>query len=133
MSEVVVNLGALKDAASRYGKMLRAPAGAKGQVIRSTLLRVEGDYFVVDTPFVRTSLAITKGKWSHEMSVNARDFSAMVDWCAEKWKDVGGEDLDVTVRSTRNSVEVRWTNGKFARSRAVPAGVSRLNTEEGGQ
>ena len=125
MNDVVVNLGALREAAARYGNMLRAPAGAKGQVVRSTLLRVEGDHFIVDTPFVKTNLAIAKGKWTREMSVNARDFSAMVDWCAEKWKDVGGEDLDVTVRSTPNSVEVRWTDGKSARSRGVPAGVSK--------
>ncbi|HBN92516.1 MULTISPECIES: hypothetical protein [unclassified Hyphomonas] len=125
MSGVVVNLGALKDAAARYGNMLRAPAGAKGKVVRSTLLRVEGDDLIVDTPFVKTSLPIVKGKWSREMSVNARDFSAMVDWCAKAWKDVGGENLDVTVRSTPNSVEIRWTDGKSARSRGVPAGVSK--------
>jgi hypothetical protein len=125
MNDVVVNLGALRDAAARYGNMLRAPAGAKGQVVRSTLLRVEGDYFIVDTPFVKTNLAIAKGKWTREMSVNARDFSAMVDWCANAWKDVGGEDLDVTVRSTPNSVEVRWTDGKATRVRGIPAGISK--------
>ena len=125
MGDVVVNLGLLKDGAARYGNMLRSPAGGKGQVVRSTLLRVEGDDLIVDTPFVKTSLPIVKGNWSREMSVNARDFSAMVDLCVKTWKDVGGEALDVTVRSTPKSVEVRWTDGKSTRTRSVPAGVSK--------
>ena len=125
MGDVVVNLGLLKDGAARYGNMLRSPAGGKGQVVRNTLLRVEGDDLIVDTPFVKTSLPIVKGKWSREMSVNARDFSAMVDLCVKTWKDVGGEALDVTVRSTRKSVEIRWTDGKSTRTRSVPAGASK--------
>lgn len=125
MGDVVVNLGLLKDAAARYGNMLRSPAGGKGQVVRSTLLRVEGGDLIVDTPFVKTGLPAVKGKWSREMSVNARDFSAMVDLCVKSWKDVGGEDLDVTVRSTPKSVEVRWTDGRSTRVLSVPAGVSK--------
>lgn len=125
MGDVVVNLGLLKDAAARYGNMLRSPAGGKGQIVRNTLLRVEGDDFIVDTPFVKTGLPVVKGKWSREMSVNARDFSAMVDLCVKNWKDVGGEAVNVTVRSTPKSVEIRWTDGKSTRTRSVPAGVSK--------
>lgn len=124
MPTVQVNLGELRDAAD-YGTMRRAPKGAKGQIPQTTLLRVEGKHLAVDTPFLVTHIPIDSGRWPYEVSVNPKVFVDALESCIKLWKDVGGRDAMVSLSVGINEVEIRWTDGKSARSRTIPAGKSR--------
>lgn len=122
MAGVKVVLGPLREAAAQYGQKLgRAPAGAKGSIAPDTLLRKSERQLMVDTPFLATGVDILGGRWSGEVSVQPKAFSILLEQCAEKWKDVGGDKAEVSLSFADGLLTVRWTDGKSARSRSLPA------------
>ena len=119
---VKVALGALREAAAQYGQRLgRAPAGARGKVAPDTLLYRKGDNLIVSTPFLNTGVEILEGKWTGEVSVQPKAFSEMLNESAKLWKDVGGDAAEVMVSFDAGTLTVRWSDGKSARSRSMPA------------
>lgn len=119
---VKVALGPLREAAAQYGQRLgRAPAGARGKVAPDTLLYRKDDNLIVSTPFLNTGVEILEGKWTGEVSVQPKAFSEMLNESAKQWKDVGGDAVEVTVSFDAGALTVRWSDGKSARSRSMPA------------
>jgi hypothetical protein len=126
MAGVKVVLGPLREAAAQYGQKLgRAPAGAKGSVAPDTLIRKSDGQLMVDTPFLATGVDILEGLWSGEVSVQPKAFSNLLNECAQKWKDVGGDKAEVSLSFADGLLTVRWTDGKSARSRSMAARKSK--------
>jgi hypothetical protein len=122
MAGVKVNLGALREAAAQYGQRLgRAPAGARGKVAPDTLLYRKDGNLIVSTPFLNTGIEIREGEWTGEVSVQPKAFSDILNDCAKQWKDVGGDAAEVTLSFEAGTLTIRWTDGKSARSRSMPA------------
>ena len=122
MSGVKVVLGSLREAAAQYGQKLgRAPAGAKGSVAQDTLLRKSETQLMVDTPFLATGVDILEGRWSGEVSVQPKAFSELLNWCAQNWKDVGGDKAEVLLSFSDGTLTLAWADGKSSRSRSMAA------------
>ena len=115
-------LGPLREAAAQYGQRLgRAPAGARGKVAPDTLLYGKDDKLIVSTPFLNTGVEILEGKWTGEVSVQPKAFSDILNECTKQWKDVGGDAAEVTLTFAAGTLTIRWSDGKSARSRSMPA------------
>lgn len=126
MAGVRVVLGSLREAAAQFGQSLgRAPAGAKGKIAPDTLLRKSEKQLMVDTPFLTTGVDILGGRWSGKVSVQPKAFSTLLDECAEKWKDVGGDKAEVSLSFSDGTLTLAWTDGKSSRSRSIPAKKAR--------
>ncbi|MFN4023220.1 MAG: hypothetical protein ACK4MQ_00180 [Hyphomonas sp.] len=76
---------------------------------------------MVATPFLTTGVAVIEGRFPLEVSVQPKAFSDMLIECVKLWKDVGGDAAEVLVLFEKGAVTVRWTDGKSARSRSMPA------------
>ncbi len=115
---VVVRLGDLREAADKLGP-LRAPAGARGQISRTTEIKPDPHGVAVETPYVETSVA-GEGKWSSVVSMDCRRLRDTLNLLKKQWKDIGGDDAQITLSVAGTSLELSWSGPKGTRRHAIP-------------
>lgn len=119
MSSVVVRLGELHQAASKYGRLNVGP-GFRGSVPRTTEIKPAPDGILVETPHMEITVT-GQGKWSHIVSVDTKTLHKTLGDLRKRWKDIGGDDALVTLSTTANALQISWTDGRSSRSFSIPA------------
>ncbi len=119
MNSVVLRLGDLRDAASKYGR-LSVPAGARGSIPCTTEIKPAPDGVSVETPHMEISVLAT-GRWTSIVSVDCKRLHGTLDDLKKRWKDIGGDDAQITLSSTATSLDFSWADGASSRRVSIPA------------
>ena len=123
MNGAKVRLGDLREAASRYGKMKRAPRGAAGAIVKTTLIRQDGNWLCIETPFVQTDIEVIDGRFKKTAEVNPKVFSDRLESLKKVWSDIGGDDAGIWIGTERDGVFIEWKDLLGLRREVVPAKV----------
>lgn len=119
MSSVIVRLGDLHDAASKYGRLNVGP-GFRGSVPRTTEIKPAPDGIFVETPHMEIAVS-GEGKWSHTVSVDCKTLHKTLGDLRKRWKDIGGDDALITLSATPNALQFSWSGGQASRSFSISA------------
>lgn len=118
MNLVVLRLGDLRVAADKLGP-LRAPAGARGQISRTTEIKPDPHGVSIETPFVETAVA-AEGAWKIVVSVDGRRLRDTLDLLKKQWADIGGDNARVTLSSSEGFLEFSWSGPSGTRRQTLP-------------
>lgn len=119
MSSVIVKLGELHEAASKYGRLNVGP-GFRGSVPRTTEIKPDKHGILIETPHMEISVS-AQGKWSHTVSVDCKTLHKALGDLRKRWKDIGGDEALVTLSTTPNALQISWSDGRSSRSFSIPA------------
>ncbi|HYD86280.1 MAG TPA: hypothetical protein VEA80_02295 [Vitreimonas sp.] len=117
-NSVVLRLGDLRSAADKLGP-LRAPAGARGSISRTTEIKPDPHGVSVETPFVETSVR-AEGAWRKIVSVDGRRLRDTLDLLKKQWKDIGGDDAQITLSTSDTFLEFSWSGPNGTRRQTIP-------------
>ncbi|MDF1806852.1 MAG: hypothetical protein ABNH49_06530 [Hyphomonas sp.] len=113
-NRVKIRLGNLLNGASHLGPK-RAPAGARGKIPKTTLIRGEDDGLMVETAFLGTRIEILSGSWDKEVEVPDRGFLDLLSKAVKAWDDVGGKNAIVHLSTAGHTLKIVWKDGPSKR------------------
>lgn len=119
MNSIVLRLGDLRDAASKYGR-LSVPPGARGSIPRTTEIKPAPDGVSVETPHMEMGVSGV-GTWTTVVSVDCKRLHGTLDDLKKRWNDIGGDSAQITLSSTATTLDFSWRDGSSSRRVSIPA------------